>query len=288
MILLGVGAAAGTSVALVIRSQQKSVFKQWMDEYVPGWASVVDDINVSIVEWVSQKRNDFFGSGKDPEPVIQTKPLPTQDRSKHDEPTKNEIKKEGRAFTIKQDLEPVLKATSDIHPSPDYGELAELEKSLVETTSSLKEKVGEGYQQLLNEKDAPDAGLISLVTEVHQKKLMHMVSIRLMENIFGINKIIPSAFDYFISDLSKELAAFDALSDVNPGLEEHTLLILAKRQVKLLRYQLEQVSPEEIAKSLENFKMKFSKSYVEKMQNAMNESLADMQQRIEAKVIKYA
>ena len=288
MILLGVGAAAGTSVALVIRSQQESVFKQWMDEYVPGWASVVDDINVSIVEWVSQKRNDFFGSGKDPEPVIQTKSLPTQDRSKHDEPTKNEIKKEGRAFTIKQDLEPVLKATSDIHPSPDYGELAELEKSLVETTSSLKEKVGEGYQQLLNEKDAPDAGLISLVTEVHQEMFTHMVSIRLMENIFGINKIIPSAFDYFISDLSKELAALDALSDVNPGLEEHTLLILAKRNVKLLRYQLEQVSPEEIAKSLENFKMKFSKSYVEKMQNAMNESLADMQQRIEAKVIKYA
>ena len=31
---------------------------------------------------------------KDPEPVILPKPLPTQDRSKHDEPTKNEIQKD--------------------------------------------------------------------------------------------------------------------------------------------------------------------------------------------------
>ena len=60
------------------------------------------------------------------------------------------------------------------------------------------------------------------------------------------------------------------------------------QRVKLLRDQLEQVSPEEIAKSLENLEMKFYKSYVEKIQNAMNESLADIQQRIEAKVIKYA
>ena len=233
MILLGVGAAAGTSVALVIRSQQESVFKQWMDEYVPGWASVVDDINVSIMEWVSQKRKDFFGSGKEPEPVIQTKPLPTQDRSKHNEPTKNEIKKEGRAFTIKQDLEPVLKATSDIHPSPDYGELAELEKSSVETTSALKEMVGEGYQQLLHVKDAPDAGLISRITkihkEIHQEMFKHMVWIQSMEDILRINKIYPSAFDCFISELSKELAALDAPSDVKPGLEETALLILAEQ-----------------------------------------------------------
>ena len=423
MILLGVGAAVGANIALVIRSQQDSTFKQWMDEYVPGWASVVDDIGLyskSIMEWVSQRRKDLFGSGNDPEkPVMLTKPLPTQDRS-HDEPTKNEIKKdptplkgEDGAVTNKQDLEPVSKATSDIkessavkkssavtedgsknattpatvtepvtepkktekprnkekpamdtkkednviaakdpqkqqepkpgkiepslvkcleeyaeacenvanlnlmlckamekarsdialvllQPSPDYSKLAELEKSLVETTSSLKEKVEEGYSssctsyQLLLDvvKDASDAGLTSLVTKAQQKMFKHAVLIQSVEDIVRINEAIAGAFNSFIStvkstdcELSKELAALDAPADVEPGLEETAALILAEQRVKLLYDKLKQLSPEEIAKSLENHKMELAKSYEEKMQNAMDESLADMQQRIEAKVI---
>ena len=421
MILLGVGAAAGANIALVIRSQQDSAFKQWMDEYVPGWASVVDDIdmyNKSIVEWVSQKRKDFFGSDQAPEkPIILTKPLPTQDKSKHNEPTKNETKKdstpplkdEDSAGTNKQDIKPVSKATSDVkessakkksaedgnknattstkvtepvvvptepekiqpkekpgietkkkdnviatkdsqkqqepglmniepnlvkclgeyaeacenvanlnlmlckavekarsdialvllQPSPDYGRLAELEKSLVETTSSLKEKVEEGYSsyctsyQLLQDvvKDASDAGLTLLVTEAQQKIFKHAVLIQSVEDIVRINEAIASAFNSFIStvkstdnELSKELAAMDAPAEVKPGLEETAALILAEQRVKLLYDKLKQLSPEEIAKSLENHKMELAKSYEEKMLNAMDESLADMQQRIEAKV----
>ena len=125
---------------------------------------------------------------------------------------------------------------------------------------------------------------------------MHVVSIQSMEDIVRINEAIAGTlFISFIStvkstdcELSKELAALDAPSDVKPGLEETAMLILAGQRVKLLCDKIKQLSPEEIAKSGESghkMHMELAKSYEEKMQNAMNESPADMQQRIEAQVI---
>ena len=186
-----------------------------------------------------------------------------------------------------------------LQPSPDYEKLAELEKTLAETTVSLKTKVEENYssycgtyQMLLGiVKEASDAGLVSLVSEAQHSIFEQSVVIQSAEDRVRINEAIDSAFNNFIttvksteSELTKELAKLDAPANVKAGLEETAVLLLAEKRVKLLYEKLKQLAPDEIAKSLEKQRVELAKLYEEKMHEAMDESRADMQQRMEAKV----
>ena len=189
-----------------------------------------------------------------------------------------------------------------LQPSPDYEKLAELEKTIAETTASLKTKIEENYssycsayQVLLGVvKEATDIGLVSLVSEAQQSIFEQSVVIQSAEDRVRINEAIDSAFSNFIatvksteSELTKELAELDAPANVKAGLEDTAVLLLAERRVKLLYDKLKQLSPDEIAKSLEKQRAELAKLYEEKMHEAMDESRADMQQRIEAKVRFY-
>lgn len=189
-----------------------------------------------------------------------------------------------------------------LQPSPDYDKLVELEKTLAETTVSLKTKVEENYssycgayQMLLGlVKEASDAGLVSLVSEAQQSIFEQSVVIQSAEDRVRINEAIDSAFNNFVttvksteSELTKELAELDAPASVKAGLEETAVLLLAERRVKLLHDKLKQLSPDEVAKSLEKQRVELAKLYEEKMHKAMDESRADMQQRMEAKVRFY-
>ena len=186
-----------------------------------------------------------------------------------------------------------------LQPLPDHEKLAELEKTIEETTTSLKAKIEESYSsycgshQMLLEfvREASDAGLTSLVSQAQQSIFEHSLLIQSAEDSVRINQAVGDTFNSFIntvklteSELAKEL---DAPADVKAGLEETAVLLLAEQKVKLLYDKLEQLSPEKIAKSLENQKAELAKLYEERMQNAMDESRADMQQRIEAKVRRY-
>ena len=433
------GTAVGADIVLFIKSRQDSEFKQWIDGHIPGWASMVDEVdqyNKSIMEWINEKRKDLFGSGNSEKPVISTKPLPTLDKSSEpvinktkERPIKSTpVKSGGDAVTDKKDLQPISKTTSDVEknsrsqekdskqlvaevkqpiveperpmvsqqkeeppvdtkkdpvsiskdnvtaakdsekqhdpgeqhkpakqrepaeqqepelkniepslvkcleefaeacgtvidlnlmlskamekarsdialvllqPLPDHEKLAELEKTIEETTASLKAKIEESYfsycgshQMLLGlVKEATDTGLTSLVSQAQQCIFEHSVLIQSAEDSVRINQAVGDTFNSFInavksteSELAKELAALDAPADVKPGLEETAVLVLAEQRVKLLYNKLKQLSPEEIVKSLENQKAELAKLYEERMQQAMDESHADMQQRIEAKV----
>lgn len=189
-----------------------------------------------------------------------------------------------------------------LQPSPDYEKLAELEKTIAETTASLKTKIEDNYssycsayQMLLGVvKEATDTGLVSLVSEAQQSIFEQSVVIQSAEDRVRINEAIDSAFSNFIatvksteSELTKELAELDAPANVKAGLEDTAVLLLAERRVKLLYDKLKQLSPDEIAKSLEKQRAELAKLYEEKMHEAMDESRADMQQRIEAKVRFY-
>ena len=54
--------------------------------------------------------------------------------------------------------------------------------------------------------------------------------------------------------MAKELAGLDAPADVKAGLEETAVLLLVERRVKLLCDKLKQLSPDEVAKSVEKQK----------------------------------
>ena len=189
-----------------------------------------------------------------------------------------------------------------LQPSPDYEKLAELEKTIAETTASLKTKIEENYSSYCSAyqillgvvKEATDTGLVSLVSEAQQSIFEQSVVIQSAEDRVRINEAIDSAFTNFIatvksteSELTKELAELDAPANVKAGLEDTAVLLLAERRVKLLYDKLKQLSPDEIAKSLEKQRAELAKLYEEKMHEAMDESRADMQQRIEAKVRFY-
>lgn len=196
------------------------------------------------------------------------------------------------------------KARTDIaitllQPSPDYEKLAELEKAISETTATLKEKIEENYStycdtyQMLTGivKEATNAGLNSLVSQAQDSIFEHAVFIQAAEDGVRINQVVNSVFDNFIntvksteSELAKELAELDAPVNVKAGLEETAVLLLAERRVKLLYNKLKLLSPDEIAMSLEKQRVELTKIYEEKMQQAMEESRADMRERIEGRV----
>jgi len=196
------------------------------------------------------------------------------------------------------------KARSDIaitllQPSPDYKKLSELDKAMEETTVALKGKIEESYAIHCNTfqeltgivKEATDAGLDSLVSQAQASIFEHAVFIQTAEDGIRINQAVHDVFNNFIntvksteSELAKELTKLDAPVDVKAGLEETAVLLLAERRVKLLYDKIKQLSPDEVAKSLEKQKVELTKIYEEKMRQAMDESRADMQERIEASV----
>lgn len=193
------------------------------------------------------------------------------------------------------------KARSDValallQPSPDNEKLAELEKTTAETTTSLKQKVEESYSNYCNShlvlleviKEATDASLVSTAQESIFKQ---SVFIQASEDRVRVNKAIDSIFSHFIdtiksseSEIAKELAELDAPADVKPGLEATAVLLLAERRIKLLHDKLKQLSPSEIAKSLEKQRTELVKLYEERIQNALDDSRTDMQQRTEERV----
>lgn len=189
-----------------------------------------------------------------------------------------------------------------LQPSPDYEKLAELGKVTEEATLSLKVKVEESYcsycssHQALLElvKEATGAGLDSLVSQARQIIFHYSLLVQSAEDRVRINQEIGRAFNSFVdavklteSELVKELGELDAPADVKAGLEETATLLLAERRIKLLYDKLRQLSPDEIAKSLENKKAELTKVYEEKMKRALDESRADMQERAETKVSNF-